>query len=486
MDQLVGEGLTYDDVLLVPQHSDVLPSGASTETELCRGVPLHVPIASAAMDTVTEARMAVALAQQGGIGIIHKNLPIQQQVAEVDTVKRSANGVIIDPVSLQPDATVGDAKDVMSASRISGLPVVDPQNRVVGILTRRDLRFVDSRETLVRDVMTKDHLITAPPETTLEEARAILKTQKVEKLLLVHDDRTLAGLITIKDINLLEEYPVAARDQRGRLRVGAAMGVREFERAAALVEAGCDVLIVDTAHGHTKNVIDTLVEVKRAHDIPVVAGNVCTAEATEALVGAGADAVKVGIGPGSICTTRVVTGVGMPQFTAVHQCSRAAAKDGVPIIADGGIRSSGDIAKALAAGASTVMLGSLLAGLDESPGETILYRGRTFKAVRGMGSIGAMSQGSADRYGQGEVRDTMKFVPEGVEGMVPTKGALASYIYQLVGGVRSSMGYCGAVTLGEFREKARFVRVTAAGMRESHPHDIQITKEAPNYTGDSE
>lgn len=486
MDQIVGEGLTYDDVLLVPQHSEVLPADAVTETALCRGVTIQIPIVSAAMDTVTEARMAVGLAQQGGIGIVHKNLPIPHQVSEVAAVKRSANGVIIDPVSLTPDATVGEAKDVMSRSRISGLPVLDDRGVVVGILTRRDLRFVDGRETLVRDVMTKEGLVTAKPETTLDEARSILKTKKVEKLILVEADGRLAGLITIKDINLLEEYPYAARDSRGRLRVGAAVGVREFERAAALVEAGCDVLVVDTAHGHTKNVIDTLSEIKRTHDVPVIAGNVCTAEATEALVAAGADAVKVGIGPGSICTTRVVTGVGMPQFTAVYDCAKAAARSGVPIIADGGIRTSGDIAKALAAGASTVMLGSLLAGVEESPGETILYRGRQFKTVRGMGSIGAMSQGSADRYGQGSVSDTQKFVPEGVEGMVPLKGPLLGFVYQLVGGVRSSMGYCGASTLAEFREKARFVRVTAAGMRESHPHDIRITKEAPNYSGDAE
>jgi IMP dehydrogenase len=438
------------------------------------------------MDTVTESRMSVALAQQGGIGIIHKNLAIGAQVKEVETVKRSANGVILDPVTLRADASVGMAKDLMSGNRISGLPVVDRDLRVEGILTSRDLRFVESRSTLVGDVMTKTDLVTAKPETTLEEAADILQHRKVEKLLLLHDDGRLAGLITIKDINLLEEYPHAARDERGRLQVGAAVGVLDFERISQLVEADCDVIVVDTAHGHSSNVIKTVKEIKASHEIPVVAGNVATIEATEALIAAGADGIKVGIGPGSICTTRVVTGVGVPQFTAVLNCAKAAANAGVPVIADGGIRTSGDIAKAMAAGASTVMLGSLMAGLDESPGETILYKGRTFKAVRGMGSLGAMSAGSADRYGQGEVTEAIKFVPEGVEGMVPTKGALADYVYQLVGGLRSAMGYCGAATLGQFSERARFIRTTTAGVRESHPHDISITKESPNYTGDVE
>jgi IMP dehydrogenase len=484
MAKLVGEGLTYDDVLLVPQYSEVLPRDASTRTEFCRGVELQIPVASAAMDTVTEARMAVALAQEGGIGIIHKNLSVDRQCNEVDTVKRTANGVIIDPVTLGPDATVGQAKDLMREHTCSGMPIVDPTMKVLGILTNRDLRFVDSRDTLVRDVMTREHLITAGPETTLEAARAILQRNKVEKLILLRPDGRLAGLITIKDINLLEEFPHAARDPRGRLKVGAAVGVHDLERVGRLVDAGCDVVVVDTAHGHTRNVIETVRAIKRAYEVPVVAGNVATAAATEALIEAGADGVKVGIGPGSICTTRVVTGIGVPQFTAVVDCAAAAAGSGVPIIADGGIRTSGEIAKALAAGASCVMLGSLLAGLEESPGETILYRGRTFKAVRGMGSLGAMEAGSADRYAQGEIRDRMKFVPEGVEGMVPFKGRLADFAYQLVGGVRSSMGYLGARNLAEFRDRACFVRVTAAGVRESHPHDIRITKEAPNYSGD--
>lgn len=484
MEHRFGEGLTYDDVLLVPQYSEVLPKDASTRTEFCRGVELQIPIASAAMDTVTESRMAVALAQEGGIGIIHKNLSAERQVSEVDKVKRTANGVILDPVTLRPDATVGDAKDLMKKHSCSGMPIVDAQHKVLGILTNRDLRFVESRSTPVRDVMTKTNLVTAGPETTLQTARAILQRNKVEKLILVHQDGRLAGLITIKDINLLEEFPHAARDRRGRLKVGAAVGVLDLERVGRLVEAGCDVVVVDTAHGHTRNVIETVKAIKARYTVPVVAGNVATAEATSALIEAGADGVKVGIGPGSICTTRVVTGIGVPQFTAVCDAVRAAAAGKVPVIADGGIRTSGDIAKALAGGAACVMLGSLLAGLDESPSETILFRGRSFKAVRGMGSLGAMEAGSADRYAQGEIKERMKFVPEGVEGMVPYKGRLKDFVYQLVGGVRSSMGYVGAADLAQFRARARFVRVTAAGVRESHPHDIRITKEAPNYSGD--
>ncbi|MEO0480849.1 MAG: IMP dehydrogenase [Planctomycetota bacterium] len=485
MDKLVGEGLTYDDVLLVPRESAVLPSDASTASRFCRGVDIQVPIASAAMDTVTEAAMAVGLAQQGGIGIIHKNLPIQGQVAEVDAVKRSANGVISDPVTLQPEATVGDARDLMESRHCGGLPIVDSSDRVLGILTHRDLRFVDSRETLVRDVMTAEKLVTAGPKTTLEEARSILQRNKIEKLLLVDDGGKLRGLITIKDIDMLERYPAAARDPRGRLKVGAAVGVDDLERVERLVEADCDVVIVDTAHGHSLRVRDAVVAIKKRFDVPVVAGNVATREATRALIDAGADGVKVGVGPGSICTTRIVTGIGVPQFTAVVECAEEAKGSGVPVIADGGIRSSGDIAKALAAGAGCVMLGSLLAGLEESPGETILYRGRSFKAVRGMGSLGAMEAGSADRYAQGAVTEKVKFVPEGVEGMVPFKGKLADYVYQLVGGVRSSMGYVGASTLEEFSERARFLRVSPASVRESHPHDIHITKEAPNYTGEA-
>lgn len=484
MAQILGEGLTYDDVLLVPALASALPRDVSTTSRFCRGVVLQIPVASAAMDTVTDARMAVALAQQGGIGVIHKNLSREAQVREVEKVKRSAHGVIFGPISLGPDATVGEAKDLMKTHLISGLPVVDSEQRVLGILTSRDLRFVEDRSTRVRDVMTKTGLVTAAPDTTIQSARDVLQRNKVEKLILVDQRGRLAGLITMKDVRMLEEYPSAARDQRGRLLVGAAVGVHDPERVEMLVAAGCDVIVVDTAHGHSKNVIDTVRDIKKRHKVPVVAGNVATAEGTLALIDAGADGVKVGIGPGSICTTRIVTGVGVPQLTAVLDCARAAAPHDVPVVADGGIRSSGDIAKALAAGAESVMLGSLLAGLDEAPGETIVYRGRNFKAIRGMGSLGAMESGSADRYAQGEIRDRIKFVPEGVEGMVPTKGPLAEYVYQLVGGIRSAMGYCGVRTLAELREKARFIRVSPAGLRESHPHDVVITKEAPNYTAE--
>ncbi len=484
MVEFLGEGLTYDDVLLVPQMASALPRDVDTRTRFCRGVHLQVPIAGAAMDTVTESRMAVALAQQGGIGIVHKNLSVEAQCGEVDKVKRSANGVIEDPVALLAEDPVGKAKDLMQAHKISGLPVVDAQRRVVGILTHRDLRFVDDRNAKVGSVMTAHNLVTAAPGTTLDEARQILRSNKVEKLILVQPDGRLAGLITMKDIRGTEEFPRAARDTRGRLLVGAAVGVHDLDRVGRLVEAGCDVVVVDTAHGHSKNVIDTVVAIKKACAIPVVAGNVGTHDGAKALVDAGADGVKVGIGPGSICTTRIVTGCGVPQLTAVLDAVRACGTE-VPVIADGGIRQSGDIVKALAAGASCVMLGSLLAGTEESPGETILYRGRSFKTVRGMGSLGAMEQGSADRYAQGDVKERMKFVPEGVEGMVPYKGAVADFVYQMTGGLRSGMGYCGARTLAELTGRARFLRVTVAGLRESHPHDIQITKEAPNYSGEA-
>lgn len=485
MARIEGPGLTYDDVLLVPRQASNTPRDVSTRTRFCRGVELNVPLASAAMDTVTEARLAIALALQGGIGIVHKNLSVKDQVGEVDKVKRSANGVILDPVTLRPEQSVGEAKDLMRDQRISGLPVVDGKNKVLGILTSRDLRFVESRDTRVAEVMTSEKLVTASPDTDLEQARESLQSNKVEKLMLMHSDGTLAGLITIKDINMTEEYPMAAKDRRGRLLVGAAVGVHDLERVEGLVGAGADVIVIDTAHGHSDNVVQTLEAIKQRFDVPVVAGNVATPEGTKALIDAGADGVKVGIGPGSICTTRVVTGVGVPQFTAIQQCSELAWQHDVPIIADGGIKNSGDIAKALAIGASSVMLGSLFAGLEESPGEVILYRGRTFKAVRGMGSLGAMEAGSSDRYAQGEIKSRDKFVPEGVEGMVPTKGKLAEYVYQLVGGIRSGMGYCGSRTLEEWREKAVFTRVTPAGLRESHPHDIQITKEAPNYSGET-
>ena len=485
MDRIEGPGLTYDDVLLVPQEASSLPRDVSTKARFCRDVELQIPVASAAMDTVTEARLAIALALQGGIGVIHKNQSTAAQVSEVDKVKRSANGVIVDPVTLQPNASVGQAKDLMRDHRIGGLPVVDENMLVLGILTSRDLRFVESRDTLVRDVMTAGALVTASPDTDLEQARESLQRNKVEKLILLHPDGRLAGLITIKDINMTEEYPLAAKDSRGRLIVGAAVGVHDMERVQGLVEADCDVIVIDTAHGHSTNVIETVKGIKSQFGVAVVAGNVATAEGAKALIEAGADGIKVGIGPGSICTTRVVTGVGVPQFTAVLNCAKVARPAGVPVIADGGVKNSGDIVKALAVGADCVMLGGLLAGLEESPGEVILYRGRTFKAVRGMGSIGAMQDGSADRYAQGEIVERDKFVPEGIEGMVPTKGRLADYVYQLIGGVRSGMGYCGSHDVQELQAKARFTRVTPAGLRESHPHDVQITKEAPNYSGET-
>jgi IMP dehydrogenase len=483
--EFLGEGLTYDDVLLVPQMASALPRDVATKTRFCRGVNLQAPIVAAAMDTVTESRMAVALAQQGGIGIVHKNLSVEGQCHEVDKVKRSANGVILDPVALSASDSVGHAKDLMSSHKISGLPVVDEKRAVVGILTNRDLRFVEDRDAMVGAVMTAQNLVTAPPGTNLEQARQILKSNKVEKLILVQADGSLAGLITMRDIRNTEEYPMAASDERGRLLVGAAVGVHDLERVTKLVEAGVDVVVVDTAHGHSKNVIDTVRAIKKDLSIPVVAGNVGSYDGAKALVDAGVDGVKVGIGPGSICTTRIVTGCGVPQLTAVMDAVRACDPADVPVVADGGIRQSGDIVKALAAGASTVMLGSLLAGLDESPGETILYRGRSFKTVRGMGSLGAMEKGSADRYAQGDVKERMKFVPEGVEGMVPYKGPVADYVYQLVGGIRSGMGYCGSRSLSELSENAKFLRVSPATLRESHPHDIQITKEAPNYTGEA-
>jgi len=482
----IPEGLTFDDVLLVPRLSDLIPTDVNVATRFSRRVTLNSPIASAAMDTVTNWRLAVALAREGGIGIIHRNFSIDGQIAEVDKVKRSANGVILDPVTLPPTATMGEAREIMTRQNISGLPIVDDSNCVLGILTNRDCRFETKAGTMVRDVMTKEHLVTAPPGTSLNEARNLLFEHKVEKLLIIEpSDRgfgKLAGLITMKDLDMLESYPDSATDERGRLRVGAAIGVHDYERAAGLVDAGVDVLVCDTAHGHSRNVIDTVTRLKSEFpSVDIVAGNIATAEAAVALVEAGADAVKVGIGPGSICTTRIVAGVGVPQLTAIMDVARAIRGSDVPVIADGGLRFSGDMAKALAAGASSVMVGSLLAGTDESPSERILYRGRSFKAVRGMGSLGAMVEGGKERYRQGAVKDMEKLVPEGIEGMVPYKGPLSTVIYQLVGGIKSGMGYSGAATIGELWERHRFVRVTSAGMKESHPHDVQITKEAPNY-----
>jgi len=471
--------LTFDDVLLVPQESDVLPTDVRTRTRFSRNVEVNVPISSAAMDTVTEAGLAIALAQQGGIGIIHRNLSIKDQVREVDKVKRSAHGIIHDPITLDPEESVERARRIMESAGVSGFPVLQGET-LCGILTRRDLKFRGD-EQKVGEVMTRGDLVTAPPGTTLHQAREILHRAKVEKLLLVDAEGNLDGLITMRDIRLNEEFPSASKDEEGCLVVGAAIGVHDYERAIALVEAGVDVLVVDTAHGHTKNVIDTVSELKKKDLVDVVAGNIATAEAAEALLEVGADGIKVGIGPGSICTTRVVAGVGVPQFTAVFNVSQVCASEGVPVIADGGIRHSGDAVKALGAGASSVMLGSLFAGVDESPGESFLYEGRSYKAVRGMGSLAAMVDGGKARYGQASVHETQKLVPEGIEGMVPSRGPLAPFVHQFVGGIRSGMGYVGSEDLDVFRAKARFVRITGASLKENHPHDVRITKEAPNY-----
>lgn len=482
-DRIAYQGITFDDVLLEPGYSDVIPKETDVRTQLTRNVRINIPIISSPMDTVTESELAIALAQEGGIGIIHKNLNIAAQTREVDKVKRSENGIITDPQTLPPDDTVGHARKLMEEHHISGVPIT--VNGVLkGILTRRDLKFLDDNEQKLEEVMTKKNLVTAPENTTLDAAEKILTKNKVEKLLLVDDQFRLKGLITIKDIDKTQKFPNAAKDARGRLKVGAAIGVREFERAASLIEAGVDVLVVDSAHGHSRNVVETVRELKKRHNIDVIAGNVATVDGARALADAGADAVKVGIGPGSICTTRVVSGIGVPQMSAIANAVKGLAGTGVPIIADGGIRYSGDITKALAAGANSVMIGGLFAGLSESPGQLILFRGRSFKQYRGMGSMGAMMAGSADRYHQGGSGQPAngKLVPEGVEGRVPFKGHLSPFVYQLVGGVRAGMGYCGCKTLDELRTKARFIQVTAASVQESHPHDIAITQEAPNYS----
>jgi len=477
------EGLTFDDVLLVPAESSVLPAEASTRTRLTRTITLEVPLVSAAMDTVTEARLAIALAREGGIGIVHRNLPVQAQAAEVDKVKRSEAGMIVEPVTLPPGAQVADALALMATYRISGVPIIDEEGRLAGILTNRDLRFEDDTSRPVSDLMTTHELVTVPVGTTLEEARAVLHEHKIEKLPVVDGEGRLKGLITVKDIEKRIRYPSATKDVHGRLCVGAAVGTgREgLERAQALVEEEVDVLVVDTSHGHSQGVLETVRELKARFDVPIVAGNVATAEGTEALVDAGADAVKVGLGPGTICTTRVVAGIGMPQVTAVYDCAQAAARHDVPVVADGGIQFSGDIAKAIAAGADCVMVGGLLAGTDESPGEVVFHGGEQFKEYRGMGSIGAMrTRYSSDRYFQDDVEEVRKLVPEGIEGRVAYKGPLTNVVHQLVGGLRQAMGYCGAATVEELKQ-ARFVRVTAAGLRESHPHDVAVTTEAPNY-----
>ena len=480
-EKFVKEGLTFDDVLLIPARSDVLPKEVQVGTRLARQVYLNTPVMTAAMDTVTESRMAIAIAREGGIGIIHKNMPIEAQSVEVDKVKRSENGVIVNPFFLSPDHFVYDANELMAKYKISGVPICE-NGRLVGILTNRDLRFMEDYDVPIKDVMTKEHLVTAPIGTTMEQAQEILRRHKIEKLPLVDKEGRLMGLITIKDIEKAVRYPNSARDPQGRLLCGAAIGATSdvLDRVAALVEAGVDVLGLDSAHGHTQNVLETVKRIKALYpDVQLIAGNVATAEGTRALIEAGADCVKVGIGPGSICTTRVVAGIGVPQITAIYDAACEAAKYSVPIIADGGVKYSGDIAKAIAAGGSVVMLGSLLAGCEESPGDTEVFQGRQFKVYRGMGSLAAMNHGSKDRYFQ---QNNKKLVPEGVEGRVPYKGAAGETIYQLMGGLRAGMGYTGCHTVEELQNKAQFIQITAAGLRESHPHDIYITKEAPNYT----
>jgi len=480
-EKVVMEALTFDDVLLVPAKSEVLPREVDVSTKLSRNIALNIPLVSAAMDTVTEARLAIALAREGGIGIIHKNMSIARQVAEVDKVKRSESGMIVDPVTLPVDAKLKDALKLMERYRISGIPIVQGR-KLVGILTNRDQRFETNLDLPVEQIMTKENLITAPVGTTLEEAEKILQKHKIEKLLIVDDQFNLCGLITVKDIQKKRMFPHACKDQLGRLRVGAAVGVTRdtIERTEALQKAGVDVVVVDTAHGHSKFVLELVKELKQQiPSLEIIAGNVGTAEGTEDLIKAGADAVKVGIGPGSICTTRVIAGVGVPQITAIMECAKIAQKYGVPIIADGGIKQIGDIAKAIAAGADSVMIGALFAGLEESPGETILYEGRSYKVYRAMGSLAAMKSGSADRYFQEE--EAKKLVPEGIEGRVPYRGKLTDAVFQMIGGLRAAMGYCGVRNIAEMKTKTRFVRMTTAGLRESHPHDVIITKEAPNY-----
>ena len=496
----IPEGLTFDDVLLVPAHSELLPGEADTRTKLTRGIPLNIPIVSSAMDTVTESHLAIALAQQGGVGFIHRNMSIEKQAEEVDRVKRSESGMIVDPVTIAPDKKISDALELMQRYRISGVPVTQ-DGRLVGILTNRDLRFETRFDLPIADVMTKEHLITVPVGTTLEDAEIILHKHRVEKLLVVDDNYILKGLITVKDIQKKLKYPSAAKDEQGRLRVGAAVGATGdfLERAQEMVRNKCDVLAIDSAHGHSTRVMEAVRAIKKAlPSVSLLAGNVATYEGTRELIDCGADGVKVGIGPGSICTTRIVTGAGVPQITAIAEAARAARDTGVPIIADGGVKYSGDISKAIAAGASIVMVGSLLAGTEESPGETILYQGRTFKAYRGMGSLGAMAQGSSERYFQSldgpeegrraadgasneEGNRLAKLVPEGIEGRVPYRGTVAMMVYQLVGGLRSGMGYVGCGTIEEMQQNARFIRISGAGLKESHVHDVTITREAPNY-----
>jgi IMP dehydrogenase len=485
MDKIAFEGLTYDDVLLVPARSTVMPRETATASRLTRRIRLNVPLLSAAMDTVTESELAIAMAREGGVGVLHKNMSVERQAAEVRRVKRSESGMILDPITLQPDNAVGNARERMARYHIGGIPVVTVDGHLAGIVTNRDLRFELDSQQPIEDVMTRAPLVTAPVGTSLDEAEQILQRHKIEKLPIVDEAGRLRGLITFKDIQKRKKHPYACKDNYGRLRVGAAVGVTgdTDERIAALVEAGVDFIVVDTAHGHSQGVLATVERIKQQYgDLEVIAGNVATAGGTTDLIAAGADAVKVGIGPGSICTTRVVAGVGVPQLTAVLMCAEAAAKYDVPVIADGGIKQTGDIAKALAAGADSVMIGGLFAGVEESPGETVLYEGRRYKHYRGMGSISAMADGSKDRYFQDAEDDLKKLVPEGIEGRVPYKGSISEVVYQLTGGLRAAMGYCGCATVAELQAQAQFVRITAAGLRESHPHDVTITQEAPNYS----
>lgn len=481
-EKIIGTGITFDDVLLVPAKSSVQPQDADVSTQLTRKIRLNIPIVSAAMDTVTEADFAIALAREGGIGFIHKNMSVEAQVGQIDSVKRSESGVVTNPITLDPDNLVKDARLVMKKYHVSGVPITE-KGLLVGILTNRDLRFADDDSASIRDVMTSKNLVTAPVGTSLEEAKRLLHEHRIEKLPVVDEFGKLTGLITFKDMKKELDFPNACKDEAGRLRVGAAIGVGKdaLKRADALMEAGVDVVVIDTAHGHSSNVMDTLTEIKTRHpDLQVVAGNIATAQAARDLIKAGADAIKVGMGPGAICTTRVVAGAGVPQITAIMECAQVAAKVGVPVIADGGIKFSGDIVKAIAAGADSVMIGSLFAGTDETPGEIVLYEGRSFKSYRGMGSISAMKEGSRDRYAQQGVEEG-KLVAEGIEGRVAYKGKLAESVYQMVGGLRSGMGYCGVENIGDLKKKARFIKISPAGLKESHPHDVFITKEAPNY-----
>ncbi len=477
-------GLTFDDVLLYPGESDVLPSQADTRTQLTRGIALNIPILSSAMDTVTEADMAIVMAQLGGIGVLHRNLTIEEQVVAVRQVKRFESGMVVNPITIKPTATLGEAQALMSGHRISGIPVVEADGKLVGILTNRDVRFAGNPQQPVSELMTHENLATVSTEVGKEEARRLLHARRIEKLLVVDAQYRCVGLITVKDIEKAVMFPDATKDEAGRLRVAAAttVGDKGFDRTEQLVDAGCDLIVIDTAHGHNRDVGRAVERVKKlSNSVQVVAGNVATGEATRALIGSGADGIKVGIGPGSICTTRVVAGVGVPQLTAVMDCAEAGHKAGVPVIADGGIRTSGDMAKALAAGASTVMIGSLLAGTDEAPGETFLYQGRAYKSYRGMGSVGAMGRGSADRYFQGDIKDQLKLVPEGIEGQVAYKGPARDVVHQLVGGIKAAMGYTGSATISDLQKRAEFVQITGAGLMESHVHDVTITREAPNY-----